>query len=214
MTVVPDAAGRRVGGTGSAPLERPTGRPAPAPEPPGPPAKAKGRRKDDPKPEAPKSKGAGKAKDATGEEEGGKKKGGKKKLIIVAAVVVLVLGLYMVKFRKHTPVYKAGQPVPNGKVVSIGTVTANTSDGHLVQAGIDLQLTVVASTKQEAADAPQFTNAVIGDLANYTYAQLLTGAGRTTLQKQLLTSFQKILGTTDGAAQQISAVYFTSFILQ
>lgn len=213
MTVVPDAAGRRVGGTGDAPPDRRNqARPQAAPEPAAE-AKSKGRRKGDAKPDAPKGKGVAAAATAAGEES--TKKGSKKKLIIIGAVVlVLVLGLYMVKGRSHHVVYKAGEPVPAGKVVSIGTITANTADGHLVQAGMDLQLTIVANPKTEAADAPQFTNAAIGDLANWTYAQLLTASGRTGLQKQLLTSFQKILGTTDGAAEQVSAVYFTSFILQ
>lgn len=212
MTVVPDAAGRRVGGTGDGPPDRRNqARPQAAPEPAAA-VKSKGRRKGDAKPDAPKGKGA--AADAAPAGEDGKKKGSKKKLVIIGVALVLVLGLYMVKGRSHHVVYKAGEPVPAGKVVSIGTITANTSDGHLVQVGIDLQLTIVANSKTEAADAPQFTNAAIGDLANWTYAQLLTADGRTGLQKQLLTAFQKILGTTDGAAEQVSAVYFTSFILQ
>ncbi len=211
MTVVPDAAGRRVGGTAAGPLERPAARPQAAPAAGGP----AGRRKSDPSSDGAKGKGKGKGAAKAPEEEGGKKKGGKKKLLVIVAVVlVLVVGLYMVKFRKHPVVYKAGQPVPIGKVASIGTITANTSDGHLVQAGIDLQLTVVANAKQESQDAPQLTNAAIQDLANWTYAQLLTDAGRVGLQHQLLASFQKILGTTDGAAEQVTAVYFTSFILQ
>jgi hypothetical protein len=37
---------------------------------------------------------------------------------------------------------------------------------------------------------------------------------RAKLQRQLLTSFQRVLGRVDGAAQQVSAVYFTSFLLQ
>lgn len=212
MTVVPDAAGRRVGGTGDGPPDRRNQpRPQPAPEPAAA-AKPKGRRKADTAPDT--AKGKGTAADAASAEDGGKKKGGKKKLLIVAVVLVLVLGLYMVKFRSHHVVYKAGEPVPNGKVVSIGTITANTADGHLVQAGIDVQLTIVANAKQEATDVPQLTNAAIDDLTNWTYAQLLTSAGRAGLQAQLLQSFQKILGTTDGAAEEVSAVYFTSFILQ
>ncbi len=209
MTVVPDAAGRRVGGTAAGPLERPAARPQAVPAAGG----TAGRRKSDPSSDAAKAKGKGAEKAPEG--EGGKKKGGKKKLLVIVAVVlVLVVGLYMVKFRKHPVVYKAGQPVPVGKVASIGTITANTSDGHLVQAGIDLQLTAVANAKQESQDAPQLTNAAIEDLANWTYAQLLTDAGRVGLQHQLVVSFQRILGTTDGAAEQVTAVYFTSFILQ
>lgn len=208
MTVVPDAAGRRVGGTAEKPLERRgAARPQPAPEGT---TKEKGRRKSDAAPAGSKVKAG---EDMNAEEPAGKK--GKKKLLLIAAVVlVLLVGVYMVKGRSHPVTYKPGQAVPNGKVVSVGTITANTADGHLVQAGIDLQLTVVADTKQEAADGPQLTNAAIDDLANWTYAQLLTGSGRTGLQQQLLASFQKILGTVDGAAQQVSAVYFTSFVLQ
>jgi flagellar protein FliL len=224
MTVVPDTPGRRLGGTGTAPLERRgTARPQAPDEAAGEP-KVKGlrrRRKEDAQAD-PKGKVAAteaKGKDPKGkkkdEAEEGEKKGGKKKLILVLlVVVVLAAGLYVVKFRHHKVIYKKGEPVPNGKVVSIGTITANTADGHLVQAGIDLQLTVVANSKQEAQDSPQLNNAAIGDLTNWTYAQLLTGTGRTGLQAQLLKSFQQILGTTDGAAEQVSAVYFTSFILQ
>lgn len=143
-----------------------------------------------------------------------KKKGGKKKILIIALVVLLLAGgVYYMKFKpKH--LYKPGQPVPNGKVVSLGRITANTADGRLVQVGIALQLSVVANSKQETADAPQLTNAVISDLANWTYAQLLTNSARTSLQSELLSAFQQILGTTDGAAEQVNAVYFTSFILQ
>ena len=65
-----------------------------------------------------------------------------------------------------------------------------------------------------ATEEPQLTNAAIADIDNWTYAQLLTPSGRAGLQSELLASFQKILGTVDGAAQQVTAVYFTSFVLQ
>ena len=42
-------------------------------------------------------------------------------------------------------VYRPGQPVPAGPVVSLGTVTVALSDGHLVQATIALQMTKPAS---------------------------------------------------------------------
>ena len=97
---------------------------------------------------------------------------------------------------------------------SLGTLTVNTSDGHLVQVGIDLQLTKVAVAKTVGADQPQLRNAAIADLGSQTYQGLLAPAGRAALQQQLLTSFQQVLGPVDGAAPQVSAVYFTSFILQ
>ena len=154
------------------------------------------------------------AEGAAPEEEGKKKGGKKKKLLIVAVVLVLLVGVYMVKFRSHEVVYKPGQPVPPGKVTSLGTLTVNTSDGHVVQVGIDLQLTEPAQTKTVSADQPQLRNAAILDLGQQTYPGLLAPSGRTALQQQLLASFQQILGTVDGAAPQVSAVYFTSFILQ
>ncbi|MGH8979970.1 MAG: flagellar basal body-associated FliL family protein, partial [Acidimicrobiales bacterium] len=133
--------------------------------------------------------------------------------IIHLEVINIANSVYEMKFKPH-PVYKPGQPVPNGKIVTLGTVTANTKDGRLVQVRVALQLSAVANAKQEAADTPQLTNAVISDLADFTYAQLLTNTARSELQAQLLTAFQKVLGTVDGAAQQVNAVYFTSFILQ
>ena len=149
-----------------------------------------------------------------GPDEEGKKKGGKKKVLIVAVVLVLAVGVYMVKFRSHKVVYKPGQPVPPGKVTSLGTLTVNTSDGHVVQVGIDLQLTQPANAKTVSADQPQLRNAAILDLGQQTYPGLLAPSGRSALQQQLVTSFQQVLGTVDGAAPQVSAVYFTSFILQ
>lgn len=148
-------------------------------------------------------------------EEGGKKKGSKKKLLIVLAVVLLLGGgFYVVKGRSHKVVYKSGQPVPPGKVTSLGTLTVNTSDGHIVQVGIDLQLTQPANPKTVSADRPQLRNAAIIDLGEQTYPGLLAPRGRTALQHTLTASFQKVLGPVDGAAPQVSAVYFTSFILQ
>ncbi|MGH9082207.1 MAG: flagellar basal body-associated FliL family protein [Acidimicrobiales bacterium] len=167
---------------------------------------------------APKSRvaepaGPGAARPAgAGAEETPKKS--KKKLVAVAVAVVVLAGGYMVKGRSHKVVYKAGQPVPPGQVTSIGTLTVNTVDGHIVQAGIDLQLTKPAQTKKITADQPQLKNAAIADLGDQTYPGLLAPAGRTALLQQLLTSFQQVLGPVDGAAQQVSAVYFTSFILQ
>lgn len=149
-----------------------------------------------------------------GGEEGGKKKSKKKLVIVVALVVVIGAAGYLVKGRSHKVVYKPGQAVPAGKVSSLGTLTVNTSDGHLVQVGIDLQLTTVAQTKTVSTDRPQLRNAAIADLGNQTYQGLLAPSGRTALQHQLLASFQQVLGPVDGAAPQVSAVYFTTFVLQ
>lgn len=205
MTIVPDT-GRKLGGSGTSASDRRTF-PRDVPMTAAPPQPTM----QPPKAPQPKAAGAAKKEEASGKK---KKKGGKKKILIIALVVVLLAGgVYYMKFKPHA-IYKAGEPVPNGKVISLGTITANTAEGRLVQVGIAMQMSVVANAKQEATDAPQLTNAVISNLANWTYTQLLTNAARTSLQSSLLTEFQQILGPVDGAAVQINAVYFTSFILQ
>lgn len=206
MTIVPDT-GRKLGAAGVSPSARGGGSGAPLP------ATAPAARPLQVRPPSREEDQKNQKKKKEEETSSGKKGGKKKLLLVLLVVVVLGAGFYFVKLKPH-PVYKSGQPVPNGKVVSIGPITANTADGRLVQVEIALQLSVVANAKQEATDAPQLTNAVISDLANFTYAQLLTNPARTTLKSQLLAAFQKIMGTADGAAQQVNAVYFTSFILQ
>ncbi|MGH9087321.1 MAG: hypothetical protein ACRDYZ_04305, partial [Acidimicrobiales bacterium] len=52
----------------------------------------------------------------------GKKKSKKKKVLILVAVLLLLGAGYMVKGRSHKVVYKPGQPVPAGKVSSLGTL--------------------------------------------------------------------------------------------
>lgn len=142
------------------------------------------------------------------------KKKSKKKLVLILVVVLLLAVGYEAKSKLLKPHYRPGQPVPAGQVVPLGTLTVNTIDGHLVQAGIDLQLTEPANKKSVAADGPQLRNAAITDLSRWSYTQLLHVSTRTVLQHQLLESFQKLLGTVDGSAQQVSGVYFTSFLLQ
>lgn len=142
------------------------------------------------------------------------KKKSKKKLVLILLVVLLLVVGYEAKSKLLKPHYRPGEAVPAGQVVPLGTLTVNTIDGHLVQAGIDLQLTAPASKKTVTADEPQLRNAAISDLSRWSYTELLQVSTRAVLQHQMLESFQKLLGTVDGAAQQVSGVYFTSFLLQ
>ncbi len=142
------------------------------------------------------------------------KKSRRKLVVVAAAVAALAAGGVVMRARAGAVAYEPGQPVPPGEVVTLGTLTVDTSDGQLVQATVDLQLTKPADVKAEAADGPELINAAIADIGGWTDARLVTPAGRAALQRQLLGSFQRILGTVDGAAQQVSAVYFTSFVLQ
>jgi flagellar FliL protein len=170
-------------------------------------------------PDAPEAKAATRAdkkgkkskKGAAGAE--GEKKGSKKKLIIVGLVVVLAVG-YVAKGKLMKTVYKPGQPVPAGTIDPLSQMTMNLSDGHLAEVTVALQLTKVADAKTVTADTPRFEDAIITVFGGETYAQLLTNAGKNTARQQILQQCQQILGTTDGAAEQVSAVYFTDFVLQ
>jgi len=154
-------------------------------------------------PSAPSEDGAAK--------EDTKPKKSKKKLII--AIVVLLVAAFVAKSILLKPYYKPGQPVPLGTIVPLDQLTVNMADGHLVQASISLQLTKVAS-KSTANDVPRFDDAAITVLGAQTYDELLAPGGRTTVKAEILALCQKIAPKVDGSAPQVSAVYFTSFVVQ
>jgi len=133
--------------------------------------------------------------------------------VVVAVVVVAAVVALVVKGKMDKPVYKPGQPVPAGQVVSLGTVTVALADGHLAQVTIALQMTEPANLGQESDDAAHLQDVAVTAIGQQTYTALLAPGGRTAVQEQILTSAQQILGTADGA-EQVSAVYFTGFVLQ
>jgi flagellar basal body-associated protein FliL len=144
------------------------------------------------------------------------KKGGLKKiLIVVLGVVVLGAAAYMLVLKPmlFPPHYKPGQVVPNGKIVSLPSDTINLSDGHLLQVTVALQLTVAADSGGISDDTPKFLNAELNIFGALTYPDLLAPSGRTAAQSALLQAFQTIAGLNEGG-QQISAIYFTSFVAQ
>jgi flagellar basal body-associated protein FliL len=152
--------------------------------------------------------------DATAPEGGTeevKVKKSKKKLIII--LVVLLLVGFEAKSMLLKPHYKPGQTVPLGTILPLDQLTVNMSDGHLVQASIDLQLTKVAS-KAATLDVPRFDDAAITVLGAETYDALLAPGGRTAAKAAILALAQKVLPPVDGDAEQVSAVYFTSFVVQ
>lgn len=156
-------------------------------------------------PEAPSANG-------TAEAKAEKPKKSKKKLVIILVLVLLVGGFEAKSMLLKTH-YKANQTVPLGTILPLDQLTVNLSDGHLVQASISLQLTAVAA-KTVANDVPRFDDAAITILGEQTYSGLLAPGGRQAVKTELLQRVQKILGPVDGAAQQVSAVYFTSFVIQ
>ncbi|HET9076917.1 MAG TPA: flagellar basal body-associated FliL family protein [Acidimicrobiales bacterium] len=138
----------------------------------------------------------------------------KKKLFIIIAVLVLLIGGYEAKAILLAPHYKPGQKVPMGKILPLDQLTVNMSDGHLVQASISLQLSSVAAPSTMSSDLPRFDDAAIGVLSTQTYQGLLPAAAREHVKQEILQDCQKIAGTVDGAAQQVTAIYFTGFVLQ
>ncbi len=151
-----------------------------------------------------------------GEEDGEKKKGGlKKKLIILVGALVLGYGAWSMVLQPmlFPPHYKAGEKVPAGKIVSLPQNTINLSDGHLLQVTVAMQQTAPAETSTLADEDPKFLNAEIDVFGALTMPDLLNPAGREAAQASLLAAFQKIAGTSEGA-QQISAIYLTSFVTQ
>jgi flagellar basal body-associated protein FliL len=146
-----------------------------------------------------------------GAKEEVKEKKSKKKLIII--LVVLLLVGFEAKGMLLKPHYKAGQTVPLGTILPLDQLTVNMSDGHLVQASISLQLTKLAA-KSATTDVPRFDDAAITVLGAETYDALLAPGGRTAAKAAILALAQKILPPVDGDGEEVSAVYFTSFVVQ
>jgi len=132
-------------------------------------------------------------------------------------VALLVAHVAMGKFVK--PHYSAIHPAANGAIVALTTsagaaaITTNLSDGHLAQMQISLQMSSVGSSKTEAKQDDALMGATIALLGTETYSDLLPAAGRARLRAELLSEYQKILGTSEGA-EEVTGVYFTSFVLQ
>jgi len=141
-----------------------------------------------------------------------KVKKSKKKLLIIM-LVVLLIGGYEAKSMLLKPHYKPGQTVPLGTILPLDQLTVNMSDGHLVQATIAIQLTKVAA-KTAATDLPRFDDAAITVLGAETYDALLGPGGRTEAKAQILALCQKILPPVDGDGEEVSAIYFMSFVVQ
>jgi len=137
----------------------------------------------------------------------------KKKLIIIVVVLLLVVG-YVAKGKLMTTTYKAGQKVPAGTIFPLPQLTVNLSDGHMVQVTVALQLTAVADSKVITSDTPELEDAATTVFGNQTYNGILTPAGRDATKAAILKECQKILGTVDGAAQQVTSVYYEGFVVQ
>jgi len=144
-------------------------------------------------------------------EEEIKKAKKKKRTKIIGLVVVLLLVAHVVEGKVVKPHY--GANVPNGTTYGLGGITTNLADGHLAQISISLQLTKAANTKTIGNFNSALTSSTVTLIGQQSFASLLPPGGRAALRDRLLASYQSILGMNEGA-EQVRAVYFTSFVLQ
>lgn len=145
-----------------------------------------------------------------------KPKGKRKLLVVVGLVAVLgVAGLAYPKLTHKKPAgYKSvALAVPNGPIESLDPVTVNLSDGHLLQVGVAVQLTLSADAKKVTAMEPRILDAVISTFSAWTYPNLLGTTGHEQARQQLEARLQSLFPPVAGAPQ-IAGVYFTSFVMQ
>ena len=148
-----------------------------------------------------------------GKEGDGKNKKKKPVKPIALAVLVLLVG-YVAKGKIMKPHYGPHDPVPAGAIYDFPeSVTTNLPDGSLAQIAISLQLTKVGSVKTVTKDNSELMGTAVRIIGADSYQRLLSTAGRVALQKALLSAYQQELGQSEGA-QQVSAVYFTSYVVQ
>jgi len=165
---------------------------------------------------ASRNKGGAEAYDAAPAEGKAKPKGKRKLLAVVGLVAVLgVAGVAYPKLTHKKPAgYKSvALAVPNGPIESLDPVTINLSDGHLLQVGVAVQLTLAADAKKVTAMDPRILDAVITTFSAWTYPNLLGPGGHEQARQQLEARLQSLFPPV-GGTPQVAGVYFTSFVMQ
>ncbi|MGC8465006.1 MAG: flagellar basal body-associated FliL family protein [Acidimicrobiales bacterium] len=153
-----------------------------------------------------------------------KKKGGKKKLVIIALPVLLLAGAaayFLVLSPKPAQATSAKAKAAAAKalaalppvLVSGPSVTTNLSDGHVVEASVQLSFIHGTLPATVTAVSAQMKSAMIQALAAWTYPALLAPSGRTKLKAELITDLNAILATQP-TKEKILNLYFTNFIMQ
>lgn len=161
-------------------------------------------------------RGDGPAPDAGAEAEAKPAKGKRKVLILVA--LVAIAGLAVVAYpklshKKAPNAHAAATAVANGPIESLDPVTVNLSDGHLLQVGVAVQLTLAADAKKVTAADPRILDAVISTFSALTYPGLLGTAGHEQARQQIEARLRGLFPPVAGAPQ-VAGVYFTSFVMQ
>ncbi len=135
----------------------------------------------------------------------------KRRLLLSLVVVAVAVGGTAAFF--YPKLVHAPHGVHNGPILQLASSTLNLSDGHILEVTVACQLTSVANVKTITPLEPRIYNAEISVFSGFYYSELLSLQGKRTARQELLKRIQAIIGTQDGY-QQVSEVYFTTFIMQ
>lgn len=154
---------------------------------------------------------------APGAEAEAKPAKGKRKVLILVALLaiagVAVVAYPKLSHKKAPNAHSAATAVANGPIESLDPVTVNLSDGHLLQVGVAVQLTLAADAKKVTAADPRILDAVISTFSSLTYPGLLGTAGHEQARQQIEARLRGLFPPVAGAPQ-VAGVYFTSFVMQ
>jgi flagellar FliL protein len=140
------------------------------------------------------------------------KRHGKSKRLLLSIVLAVVIAGGAAAFF-YPKLVHSHSGVQNGPILQLSSSTLNLADGHILEIAIACQLTTAANQKDIDPLEPRLFNAEISVFSGFTYPELLGLPGKSLAKAQLLKEFQAIVGTS-GKYQQISEVYFTTFIMQ
>lgn len=147
--------------------------------------------------------------------ESTEKKGGKKKLIFIILPVLLLAagGAYFFLLGGSSSSKKTKAVALPAVTVPFPTITTNLSDGHVVQAAMDLSFKGGTLPANVLAMKTEMTNAIILSFSGWSYSSLLPESGKVQLRSQLIASLNAVLAKAVGKPK-ITSIYFTSFLMQ
>jgi flagellar FliL protein len=156
-----------------------------------------------------------------------KKPAGKKNLILYTVIALLLVGLSvtgtMLILGNGKPAeMKAGEenksePLGVAKYVPLKTMVVNFGDKGPVRF---LQVDIQVMTREEKVSKaieehmPVIRNDILLLLSSQSYETVSTLKGKEQLRNQIREAIQKILKKQAGLDEGVSAVYFTSFVMQ
>ena len=139
-----------------------------------------------------------------------------RRVILIAIVAVLLLGaaaLVYLATSSSGPTKLAMGPIVGMPGQPSGGMVVSLNDSHYLNIELALQSTNVTDSSELSADAPELQNAVISVFGGMGYSYLQDAANQPAEKAAILQDFQQILGKKNGLPQ-VSAIYYTNFLLQ